>query len=274
MRLAEKAFVGVVAGGVLSGILVLAPGAVAGAVWAQAPVTTPTTADEIVARMTEHDRQRQAALESYGSERTYRINYHGPMGDRSAVVLARMDFSSPDQKRFTVLSETGSTIFCHKVLRRMMEGEEEGALEANHARSVLSAENYNFVLAGEDDVDGVKAWVLDVTPKVNEKFSYKGKVWVGMDDYAVVRIVGSPAKNPTWMTSSATFDYRYARNGRFWLPQHNTMLSHVRMGGEVTLTVDYGTYDIVTTGQRPVVAAARESRGATGHIAPLALAVR
>jgi len=232
-HLSERLVMGVVLGGICASTVM--------------PLTAQTTptAEDIVNRMNAGDRERQTALASYGSERTYRVNYKGPMGDRSAEVLARMDFSAPDQKHFTVLSESGSAVFCHKVLRKMMEGEQEGALQANHLKAMLSAENYHLKLVGEDVIDGVKSWVLEVSPKVNSRFNYKGKVWVSKDDHAVVRIVGSPVKNPSWITSNATFDYRYGRQGEFWLPQKNVTVSHVRMGGEVTLTVDYGKYDIV-----------------------------
>ena len=109
---------------------------------------------------------------------------------------------------------------------------------------MLSSDNYNLKLVGDDEIDGIKSWVLEVSPKINSRFTYKGKVWISKDDYVVVRIVGSPAKNPSWIASNATFDYRYARKGEFWLPESNVTVSHVRTGGEVTLTVDYGTYDI------------------------------
>jgi outer membrane lipoprotein-sorting protein len=220
------------------------------------------TADEIVARMNAHDRERQAALDHYESQRTYHVEYHGPMGDHSAEMQARMEFSAPDQKRFTVLSESGSPMFCHKVLRKLMDGEQEGTLEANHLRAMLSSDNDNLKLVGEDEVDGVKAWVLEVSPKVGNRFNYQGKVWVSQQDYALVRIVGSPAKNPSWITSGATFDYRYARNGEFWLPQRNVTVSHVRLGGEVTLTVDYGTYEIVAARARPAIASPHQGRAA------------
>jgi hypothetical protein len=217
---------------------------------------SPTAAD-IVSRLNQHDRDRQALLASYASERTYRIQYRGPMGDRNAEVHARMQFSAPDQKHFTVVSESGSQMFCHKVLRKLMEGEQEGALAANRLRAMISSDNDNLKLVGDEDLDGIKTWVLEVSPKVESKFNYKGKVWIGKDDYAVVRIVGSPAKNPTWMVGGATFDYRYARNGEFWLPQHNVTISRIRLGGQVTLTVDYGTYEIATTSTRPVSVASR-----------------
>jgi hypothetical protein len=75
-------------------------------------------------------------------------------------------------------------------------------------------------------------------------------VWVSKADYAVMRIAGSPAKNPTWMMGSSNFDYRYAQNGDFWLPAHSDTISRLRIGGEVRLTVEYGAYRI--TPARPL----------------------
>jgi len=217
------------------------------AVESSANRTTHTpTADEILARVIARDRDRQLALERYGSLRTYRMAYHGPIGERHAEMLVQMHFSTPDQKQFDVLSESGSTIFCKQILRRLMEGEREGALEKNHARSMLSPENYTAVLIGQEQVDVVPTWVLDVTPKSENKFNYKGRVWISTDDFAVVRIVGSPGSNPSFLMGSAQFDYRYSRSGEFWLPSRNVTKTKLRIGGEITLTVDYGTYEIVT----------------------------
>lgn len=206
------------------------------------------SAEQIVIRVMQHDAQRRTALAEYASLRTYRMHYHGPLGEREAQMSVRMEFYAPDRKRFTVISESGSTIFCHQVLRKLMEGEEEGALEANRLRSMLSPANYRVKLLGEDLLSGESAWVLEVTPVAENKFSYKGKVWVSKDDYAIMRIVGSPAKNPSWLMGSSSFDYRYARSGEFWLPQRNDTLSHLRIGGEIRLAVDYGQYRIVAAG--------------------------
>jgi hypothetical protein len=88
--------------------------------------------------------------------------------------------------------------------------------------------------------------VLQVTPKVANKFTYRGKVWVSKDDYAVVRIQGEPAKNPSWWTNHASFESVYMRRGDVWLPARNVSSSHVRIGGEATLTIEYGNYPVVT----------------------------
>jgi hypothetical protein len=219
------------------------------------------SANEIVTRMMQHDAERRAALTEYQSERTYQMDYKGPIGERHAQMRVRMQFSTPDRKSFTVVSESGSTIFCHQILRKLMEGEQEGALEANRLRSMLSPANYHVKLVGEERLDGADSWVLEVTPKDDNRFSYKGKVWVSKADYAVMRIVGSPAKNPNFLMGSSSFDYRYAHSGEFWLPERNDTVSHLRIGGEIKLKVDYGQYRIVRAGPLGGVISAENQGG-------------
>jgi len=108
---------------------------------------------------------------------------------------------------------------------------------------MLSTENYDVVLSGKAWVDGQSAWVLKVSPKVNNKFTYCGTVWVNTEDYAVMRLAGEPAKNPSWWINRTRFDSQYVRRGEFWLPGRNVSTSHVRIGGDATLTIDYGSYE-------------------------------
>jgi hypothetical protein len=210
--------------------------------WAQAQNTKSPSAEEIVGRMLVRNGERQAALDHYASIRTYRVEYTGTGGYHAGELVVEAEYSAPNQKRFTVVSEMGSKVICEKVLRRLVESEQEAAREANRTQTALSLENYNVTLVGEDEIEGVRAWVLKVSPKVDNKFTYRGRVWVSMDDYAVMRVLGEPAKNPSWWINRASFDSRYVRRGEFWLPGRNVSTSHVRIGGEATLTIDYGNY--------------------------------
>src|ERR1700723_3148582 len=203
---------------------------------------TSPTADEILARMVVKNAERRAALEHYASERTYRVEYKGTGGEHFGEMRVHAEYSAPDQKRFTVVSEAGSKLICEKVLRRLVEGEQEATEESNRRQTMLSAGNYNVELVGTEQVDGIRAWVLKVSPKVSTKFTYRGKVWVSEDDFAVMRVHGEPAKNPSWWINRTSFDSRYVRRGEFWLPGKNVSTSHVRIGGEATLTIDYGEY--------------------------------
>lgn len=243
--------------------------------WAQAQNQTNPTAEEIVARMLARNNERQAALEHYASERTYRVKYTGTGGEHAAELVVEAEYSAPDQKRFTVVSESGSKLICEKVLKRLVESEQEAAQKANRMQMTLSTENYNVALDGTDQIDGLKAWVLRVSPKVDSKFTYKGRVWVSMDDYAVMHVLGEPAKNPSWWINRASFDSRYVRRGEFWLPGKNVSTSHVRIGGEATLTIDYGAYPTLegrALAGRTVESSEGEKAGNTGSAAAAATA--
>ncbi len=250
--------------GVMVCMAVLSP------VWGWAQSQTSPTAGEIVTRMLVRNSERQAALEHYASERTYRVEYKGTGGKHSGEIVVHAEYRAPDQKRFVVISQSGSKFICEKVLRRLLEGEQEAMQKMNRMQTTLSPENYDVELVGEELIDGARAWVLKVQPKVVNKFTYRGRVWVNMQDYAVMRVVGEPAKNPSWWMSRTSFESRYARQGEFWLPTRNVSTSHVRIGGEATLTIDYGAYEALVGS---VVGGGAEKAGVAGAKTTTELAV-
>jgi len=239
----------------VSGLLAVSVGGAqslkdAGIAVAAADAALHPAAAEIVVRMLEMNRQRLAALEHYESERTYRVDYKGTGGEHRAEMRVHAEYTGPDRKRLTVVGESGPKFLCDKVLRRLVESEREAGEQSNRTETTLGSENYAAELVGEETVAqadgaGVRAWVLRVTPKVDNQFTYRGRVWVSEDDYAVVRVEGEPAKSPSWWINRARFDSRYVRRGEVWLPASNVSSSHVRIGGEATLTIDYGTYAVV-----------------------------
>jgi len=218
-------------------------------VWAEdAP-----SADQIVSRLMEENAERQKALESYSSERTYRVEYHGTGGEHHGEIAVHVQYGDQGEKRLTVVSESGSKLICERVLRKMVETEQEASERSSRMQMMLSPENYSFELLGQEMVDGVESWVLRVSPKVDNKLTYRGRIWVSEDDFAVVRVQGEPAKNPSWWISRASFDWQYEKHGRFWLPERSIAVSHVRIGGEARLTIEYGSYHIVAAhGPGPV----------------------
>ena len=54
-------------------------------------------AEEIAARMMTKNAERQAALASYTSERTYRLEYKGTGGERWAEIVVRAEYLVPDR---------------------------------------------------------------------------------------------------------------------------------------------------------------------------------
>jgi hypothetical protein len=251
-----------------------------GAAWGQSAATGgedrhALSAQEVVARMLEKNRQRAAALEHYTTDRTYRIAYTGAGGDHAGELHVHAEYLGAERKKLTVTSQSGSPFLCNKILKKLVEDEAEESGEANR-KMMLTPDNYDVAMLGEDVVEGVdfapgasprgavKTWVLSVTPKKDNKFGYTGKVWISEDDFAIVRIVGEPAKAPSFLMDKAQFDSLYARRGQVWLPARNSSATHLRFGGDAKLSIDYGSYSqLAAVAVKPPVQTASNPGGMT-----------
>lgn len=216
---------------------------------AQEPVP-PMSAEQVVAEMTKRNLERAEDLRGYSSLRTYECDYHG-FGDRHALLSVKMSYTSPDKKKFTIVSESGSEILRKHVLRKLLEAEQEAASQENRRATAMRPENYDFqLLEVERNADGT-FYVLEVTPKKPNKFLFRGRVWVDAKDFAVARMEGEPAKNPSWWTTRIAIDVRYRKVGDFWLLANNHTLSQVRFHGRAVTTINYGDYQLDWNGDSP-----------------------
>jgi hypothetical protein len=64
----------------------------------------------------------------------------------------------------------------------------------------------------------------------SDKYLFEGRVWIDVDDYAVVRIEGHPAKKLSFWIQRADFVRQYIKIGSFWLPQRDETFVQVCMG--------------------------------------------
>jgi len=203
------------------------------------------SADDIVARMTVMNAARTAALHQYRSTRTYQVNYKGFPKGASAKVVVRLDYIAPDNKHFEIVSQEGSGLLIGRVIKKALESEQEAAKPEYHDRSALIHANYDFKLIGSDTENNRPCYLLEVTPKRADKYLYNGRICVDSADYAVVRIDARPAKNPSIWISRAYILSRTHKVGDFWFPGTTRSTSHVRLGGDAELNIDYGDYQII-----------------------------
>src|ERR1035437_8189773 len=105
------------------------------------------------------------ALHSYEGSRTYRVEYRGFPGTRSAEMAVNVKYLSPNSKDFIVQSATGSDLIIDKVFRKLLEAERESLAADNQRRAALTEENYRFTLIGYESVLSGAAYVLAVEPR-------------------------------------------------------------------------------------------------------------
>jgi hypothetical protein len=204
----------------------------------------PFTTEQVVANLVGRNLERAQALHAYQGTRIYRVEYRGFPGTREAEMVVDVKYRAPGTKVFTIRSATGSKLIIDKVFRKLLEAEQE-ALPAEAQRSAaLSSDNYDFTMLGYESTSAGSMYVLKVEPRTKDKFLYRGRVWVDAEDFAVVRLQGEPAKNPSFWTKNSELEQVYMKVSDFWLPVRNHSISLIRLGGRAELTIEYTNYQI------------------------------
>ena len=200
--------------------------------------------DQIVENLMAANARRAQTLQAYRGKRSYTVEYHGFPGGRSAEMSVEASYTAPDKKEFQIVSQNGSKLLLTRVLQKLIQSEQEAMQEQNRIATELSPRNYEFKFLQMDRTPQGNAYVLEVKPRVNYKFLYRGKIWVDTQDFAVEHLEGEPAKNPSFWISKTHIEQRYGKFGDFWLPIHNQSITKVRLGGEAVLNIQYNDYQI------------------------------
>ncbi|MDR3775710.1 MAG: hypothetical protein P4K97_02360 [Terracidiphilus sp.] len=210
---------------------------------------------QIVDRMQMHERAQMEMLGGYQALRHYAIEYRSFFKTLDAKMDVEANYDAVSGKSFRILAESGSHTLCEKVLRRAVDSEKEASL--NRGATALTKANYTFHLAGSETLNGRPAYILDVEPITPSKFLYRGRIWVDGIDFAVARMEVQPGKNPSFWISRTVIHHRNTDVGGFWLPQQNRSETKVRVGGTAVMTIDYGTYRVVSRQTRPAISELR-----------------
>jgi hypothetical protein len=206
--------------------------------------TAQPTAAEIVQRMALADGGRNAAFRGYTGMRHYTLQ--NKRFDTRAEASVHVVCTGAGAKSFQVVSETGSRLIGDRVIRKMIEAEAEASQTGEHEQNRILPKNYDFRLLGTEVADGRLNYVLEILPKTGYRFLVRGRIWVDAEEYAITRVEGSPAKNPSLWIRDVQIVLRYSRTGPFWLPLRNESCANARILGNTELTIDY--FDYVVNG--------------------------
>ena len=204
----------------------------------------PLPAAQVVRKLQERNAERTAALHQFSSRRIYHMQYRGFPSDRDAEMVVDVTFRAPNGKEFNVVSQSGSKYVIDHVFKKLLDGEQEAANEENRQQTALNSVNYDFTSAGYEATPEGGRYVLNLLPKTKNKFLYRGKIWVDAKDFAVVRIEGEPAKNPSFWIKKTEIEHKYVKVSDFWLPAENHTESSIRLGGKAILSIEYKDYRI------------------------------
>ncbi len=197
-------------------------------------------ADDVIAKVTDHNTQRDKLGGGYTGTRryvleNYKLNKHAEM-----LVSVQCD---PDgTKHFSVVSEQGWKSANKHVLRKMLESEAQTSSPQIRQTTSLTRDNYDFQMLGSEFLEARPAYIIQVIPKRKDKYLFEGRVWIDAEDFAVVRAEGKPAKNPSFWTHSVHFVQQYQKSGTFWFPFSTESVTDARIFGKTDVTITYVDY--------------------------------
>jgi hypothetical protein len=210
------------------------------------PLSPGVTESQVLSELTAHNEERRTALHDYTVLRTYQVI--DLKGRVHAEEIGRMEFFSPDQKTFTVASESGSGVVRHMALNPLINSEIEAATGKEHHDSAISSDNYSLNLLGEQQLGPYRCFVAEAIPRRKDKYLFEGRVWIDVNDYSVVRIEGHPAKKLSFWIQRADFIRQYQKIDGFWFPKKDQTLVQVRLYGKKVLTIEHRDY-VVNAGR-------------------------
>ena len=216
------------------------------------PPPPRVSGDEIFRELLQHNDLRSAELKQYSAIRTYEVI--NPSGKLYARQVVRLDYRAPDTKMFMTTFEEGSGLVRHMVFKRLIESETDAAAGKEHHDSSITPANYLFELLGEEQAGPYYCFVIQATPKRQDKYLFEGTIWIDAQDFAIVKISGHPAKRPSFWIEQADFVRQYQKIGQFWLPLKDETVVRVRLKGIKILIIDHGEYAVNegTPGQQEV----------------------
>jgi hypothetical protein len=198
---------------------------------AVAQTASSLTLSDIVSRMQTAESAEQNRP-SYRLLRQYRLAGADPKAATSEV-LAEVDYMPPSNKEFAIRKVEGNERG-EKIVRRVLEH------EANMAKGTVNADfctsNYDFALLGQQSINGRSLYVLELKPKRQTVELLRGKAWVDAESFLVVRVEGTPAKNPSWWIKDLQVAIDYGRADGVWLPLATRATADLRLVGTHTLT--------------------------------------
>jgi hypothetical protein len=157
-------------------------------------------------------------------------------GSRSGWLEATTEYTRESGFQYRITAEGGSNYIREKVLRGVLEGEQEVIARGETAHSSLARTNYSFQANGVD-ADGL-ANVL-ISPLRKERVLVDGTMFLEQTGGDLVRLQGRLAKSPSFWIRNVDIVRSYKHIGQTVVPVKLESNAQVRFLGAATLRMTY-----------------------------------
>jgi outer membrane lipoprotein-sorting protein len=193
----------------------------------------PATPDlnTILSHMEQAQTESHAHMSPYSVTREYKF-FGDDRQHAKSQVLAKVDFAPPNEKNYTIQQASGSGQG-EKITRKVLDHEKQ--MTKGDSSGALSRDNYDFEYVRCEQLNGRPAFLLQLTPKHNDKNLIKGLVWIDAETFHPLRIEGEPAKSPSWWVKNVKLSLTFGKVGDMWLQTGTQAVANVRFLGQHTM---------------------------------------
>lgn len=166
--------------------------------------------------------------------------------DKRGWLEARTSYQPGRGFTYEVVREGGSDYVRNKVLRHMLDSEQEIIAAGKRLHASFEEKNYDFEDGGLTESGLVR---ILLTPVKKSDGLVTGSVFVDPTTGFMTKIHGRLAKNPSFWLRDVDVTWRYASIGGYNVPVEMTSTGRVRMFGRSNFTM---TYDYESIGGQPM----------------------
>jgi hypothetical protein len=165
-----------------------------------------------------------------------------------------MNYHQVEGERYTVLTRSGSEKL-NGIIDKVLASEAGASLPPENTRHQITSTNYRVRLHGTEVAAGRNCYVLELEPRLKNRFLIVGKIWVDIGSYGVIRIEGQFAANISILVGAPHISQEFVEVRGFWLPGHVKSVTSSLLLGPTELDIRFSNYqlpqDVASLQRRP-----------------------
>jgi len=168
----------------------------------------------------------------------------------AAEMLVKTTYRKETGKSYEILSQSGSSLWRNEVLKTLLENEQRMSQPGNVETALVNSSNYDMKLDknAAQFLNGRECLVLDITPRRNSQYLFKGMLWVDAHDYSIVQLKGTAAKSAFFLANAAQVSRLYTEIDSLPMATHAEAVSGSTLLGQTVIKVDYNGYQVQLIG--------------------------
>jgi outer membrane lipoprotein-sorting protein len=165
---------------------------------------------------------------------------------QAADMVVKTTYRRETGKSYEIVSQSGGTVWRNEVLGTLLENERRMSQPANVGAALINSSNYDMRLEANahEQFNGRDCLLLDISPKRNSEYLFRGKLWVDARDFSIVQLRGTASKSAFFLASAAEVVRQYDEMNGLPMATHAQAVSGSSLLGQTVVKIDYTNYQL------------------------------